>query len=332
MKKYRLSDISYHIMIASQLACALEVSAYPKPGNVHRLRDFEDTRYEHFLAGSIALGPHIKLSVSRGMKVGRKLLKYEDIELGRLIRQGIKTIHSWHKGGNTHLGIATLFIPLASAFGITYSKMRSLELEDIREEFDMIVRSSTVEDAIEYYRAIQIAKPGGLGEVKKYPSIYDSDFERRLKRDGLTLYDLMKISSKWDMIAREFINRLELSIKIGYPTFIRLYNKYRDINIATVHIYLYLLSRYPDTFVARKSGRGYGEEPYVAFKKGLNKALDISRIAKNALEKGGLTTETGRNVIEKLDHELYIKKLNPGSTADLVATILFVALVKGLEI
>lgn len=332
MRKYRYSDITYHIMMASQLACALEVSAYPKPGNVHRLRDFKDTRYEHFLAGSIALGPYIKLSAYRGMKIGRKSLKYEEIRIGKLIRQCIKTIHSWHKGGNTHLGIVTLFIPLASALGITYFKMRRLELDDIRDEFDIIVRSSTVEDAIEYYKAIQIAKPGGLGEVKKYPSVYDSNFRRKLKRDNLTLYDLMKISSKWDMIAKEFINRLELSIKIGYPTFIRLYNRYKDINIATVHVYLHLLSQYPDTFVARKFGERYSEDPYIAFKKGLNKALDISRTAKNALEKGGLTTESGRKIIEKLDHELYMKKLNPGSTADLVATILFIVLIKGLEI
>ncbi|WP_455363487.1 triphosphoribosyl-dephospho-CoA synthase, partial [[Eubacterium] cellulosolvens] len=37
------------IAAALQLAVLLEVSAYPKPGNVHRTRDFELTRFEHFL-------------------------------------------------------------------------------------------------------------------------------------------------------------------------------------------------------------------------------------------------------------------------------------------
>lgn len=31
------------------LASLLELAGWPKPGNVHRTRDFENTRFEHFL-------------------------------------------------------------------------------------------------------------------------------------------------------------------------------------------------------------------------------------------------------------------------------------------
>ena len=35
----------------------LEVSATPKPGNIDRDHDFDDTKYEHFLASAISAGP-----------------------------------------------------------------------------------------------------------------------------------------------------------------------------------------------------------------------------------------------------------------------------------
>ena len=38
------------------LACWLELSA-PKPGNVHRGADFEDTTFNDFAASAVALGP-----------------------------------------------------------------------------------------------------------------------------------------------------------------------------------------------------------------------------------------------------------------------------------
>ena len=36
------------IQCCAQLAAALEVSGWPKPGNVHRTADFTDTRFEHY--------------------------------------------------------------------------------------------------------------------------------------------------------------------------------------------------------------------------------------------------------------------------------------------
>ncbi len=50
------ADTGEYVRRCATLAALLEVSASPKPGNVHRMRDRPDTRYEHFLAGSVALG------------------------------------------------------------------------------------------------------------------------------------------------------------------------------------------------------------------------------------------------------------------------------------
>ncbi len=51
----------------ASLAALLEVSAYPKPGNVHRLKDFPDTKYEHFLAGSVSLGSRMREIAEKGI-------------------------------------------------------------------------------------------------------------------------------------------------------------------------------------------------------------------------------------------------------------------------
>ncbi len=43
----------------AQIASALEVSGYPKPGNVHRTRDFEDMEFEDFIISGIVIGDSI---------------------------------------------------------------------------------------------------------------------------------------------------------------------------------------------------------------------------------------------------------------------------------
>ena len=39
------------------LASLLELSGWPKPGNVHRTQNYEMTRFEHFMAGIAAIQP-----------------------------------------------------------------------------------------------------------------------------------------------------------------------------------------------------------------------------------------------------------------------------------
>ncbi|MEM2622936.1 MAG: triphosphoribosyl-dephospho-CoA synthase, partial [Candidatus Nezhaarchaeales archaeon] len=64
----RLKERANDIMAKAQLAALLEVSAYPKPGNVHRLRDRWGKRFEHFVAGSVAIGPIVKEAFMRGYR------------------------------------------------------------------------------------------------------------------------------------------------------------------------------------------------------------------------------------------------------------------------
>ena len=44
----------------AQIASALEVSGYPKPGNVHRTRDYDDMEFEDFIISGIVIGDTIR--------------------------------------------------------------------------------------------------------------------------------------------------------------------------------------------------------------------------------------------------------------------------------
>ena len=50
----------------AQLAMMLEVCAYPKPGNVDRCHDYDNTRLEHFLGSMIFSRNALELAESQG--------------------------------------------------------------------------------------------------------------------------------------------------------------------------------------------------------------------------------------------------------------------------
>ena len=77
----------------------LEVTAYPKPGNVDRCHDYPETRLEHFLASTIFARPALE-EAEQG--TGR---------IGEIIGHAVRDTNC-HEGGNTHFGAFILLIPL----------------------------------------------------------------------------------------------------------------------------------------------------------------------------------------------------------------------------
>lgn len=322
------------VMVKAQLAACLEVSGYPKPGNVHRLRDFPDTRFEHFIAGSIAIGPAIRFSASSGIRAGLNEIDLNDISIGSLIKRAVLNVNCFHSGGNTHFGMITLFIPLAASAGMCFAKWRSLSEVKLRTSFIEIVKSTTIRDALDFCEALRIAGVGGLGKLSNssLPDVNSSDVKNRIVSENITLYDLLDFSSSWDLVASEFVNGLETVFSVGYPSFLEFYEEYNDINIAIVHSFLKLLSIKPDTFIARKFGLKFSSDIVEALSIGLNFSRNISLRAQRILDLGGLTSSDGRRELFKLDDELANAGLNPGSTADVLATSLFAALLLGFKL
>ncbi|MBS7637658.1 triphosphoribosyl-dephospho-CoA synthase [Candidatus Bathyarchaeota archaeon] len=325
-----------HIRFSAELAAALEVSGWPKPGNVHRTIDHSDTRFEHFLAGSVALGSSVEASARKGLEVAKGRLDISRIGVGGLVRKAISDISESHKGGNTHLGICLMFVPLAASASKTYVENGEISLGDLRDNVSEVMWFSTPQDAVAVYKAIAlVSSPYELGRFERgeAPDLYDKQAERKILEAGISLFDVMKVASPYDTVARELTNGMEISFKIGYKELVETFNRTGDINVATVHTFLRILSKVPDTFIARKVGLRKESDVKKAVEIGRRETMWVSEMAEHILNLGGLTTERGNASLWEFDRKLQGlgEDYSPGTTADLTATALMIALLCGLK-
>lgn len=332
--KARLREACEDVMRAAQLAACLEVSGTPKPGNVHRAFDYPDTRFEHFLAGGVALGPAVRKIALRGAKCGLGQLADSEVEIGRGVRMMVSDIKRWHRGGNTHLGTCLLFAPLAAGAGYVAAAQGRPESESLRRATVRLMERTTVDDAVNVYRAITDAGASGLGRVSvAAPDVCDESASEKLRERGLTLWAAMRYASRWDNVAREWPTGMRVSFQVGYPALLDAMRETRDINTAIVHAFLTILAWEPDSFIARKVGLKQTEDVQEAVRIGMEEASLVSEEAKAVLLEGGLMSTRGREALAKLDEKLQRSGglLNPGSSADLIASSLFIALLCGLR-
>ncbi|MBX6331087.1 MAG: triphosphoribosyl-dephospho-CoA synthase [Gemmatimonadaceae bacterium] len=278
---------------AAQLACLLEASA-PKPGNVAPGAAFHDTRYEDFLASAAAIGP--------------ALLAAGTAPLGATIRRAVEATAHWTRA-NTNLGIVLLLAPLARAAltpPTTHSEGEGTE--PLRARLARVLAATTVEDAADVYAAIRLARPGGLGtaaeqDVAAPPTV--------------ALRDAMALAAARDTIAREYVTDFAVTFETGAPALARARGDGLSWSDAVVETYLTLLAAVPDTHIARKLG--------------MDDAAAVSIRARDVLAAGGVRTARGREAVARLDDALRDahNARNPGTTADLTAASIYVALLGG---
>lgn len=295
-----------------QLACMLEVTCF-KPGNVSRYHDFEDTKYEHFLTGCMAMGVPLVEAVKRGVMIGSSEMQPSKAGLGTLIKETVSDSKRWHGGGNTNLGTAMLLVPLSAAAGISIAKLGGIANDAMRDGVDLLIAESTFEDSINLYLAIREARAGGLGRAGRLDVMDDSSLAE-IKDENLNLKSIFELS-KHDSIARESITRMEVSFEIGYPALVKSQREGGSACGSVLRAFFEILSRVPDSLIARKNGVEVAEK--------------ISAEARSILG-GGL--EQVR--VTAFDERLRSRgnKLNPGATADLVASSLAVALLNDMRI
>jgi len=310
------SQIPNHVSKCLQLAVLLEVSAYPKPGNVHRTSDFQETVYEHFLASTVALVPYFKQAAEQGVKALNNKISLSQIGIGRIIKNSVMDVAAWQHGGNTLLGSIILLTPMSAAAGLTLVQNSSFALDKFRASLNFVVESATAKDAVDVYDAIALAQPGGLGKAPQL-DVTDAKSKEKILEQGVSLFQVFKISSPWDSISAEWVNNYHITFDVGYPFFQQQLEATKNVNLATVHTYLKILSEVPDTLIIRKAGAEEAEW--------------VSAQAKQILEAGALTTQEGRSSLLKLDRKLHdpAHKLNPGTTADITSAVLAIAILNG---
>jgi len=331
-----VDELVDHVRSSAQLAAILEVSGWPKPGNVHRTRDRAETRYEHFLAGSVILGSSVEAAAIKGSMVGNGQLDVSEIEVGRIVKKAVSDVAKSHSGGNTHLGVCLLFIPLAAAAAKTYVEAGEIFPGILRRNVKEVVKSAMPEDAVAVYEAIAMADSlRNLGRVygKRSPDLLDKEADKKIREEGISLFDVMNDSSSYDTIARELVTGMKISFEIEYPELMETFRRTGDINVATVHTFLRILSKVPDTFIARKVGLIETPDAKEAVQMGVRETKWISETSERILDLGGLTTEEGKKSIWELDRKLQSlgRHYSPGTTADLTATSLMIALLCGLK-
>ncbi|MDY6932478.1 MAG: triphosphoribosyl-dephospho-CoA synthase [Halobacteriota archaeon] len=274
----------------AELAMLLEVSATPKPGNIDRDHDYDDTKYEHFLASSVAVYPVLLKATEKRSGLG-SLLKSATIESNR-----------WQRGGNTHFGSFLLLLPLLMATGVSET------INDVRITASRIIKETTYEDAIylcEAFKSTEV-KVGDVDDL----DLNDLNISQKIKRENVTFYDLMKISSSYDQIARELTGGFERSFK--FASSLKEKSEKMNINDAIVFTFLEALASEPDTFIAIKAGE--------------EKATSVSCEASRLLE------DPDMKRICEFDKRLIEERINPGSTADIIAAAIFLVLLDGLKL
>ena len=219
-------------------------------------------------------------------------------ELGRAAERGVgdtvlAAVRATHRvaGANTNLGIALLLAPLARA---------ALLGGTLRERTEEVLGALTLDDARAAYAAIRAAGAGGLGE----PVEHDVRDE-----PTISLRDAMAAAADRDSVAAEYATGYALTFELGLPALAVALDAGLAPRAATVELFLALLAAVPDTLIARKRGRDAAEH----------------------VSAGAARVLAGQVTLEAYDASLRAdgNALNPGTTADLVTAVLFVALLQG---
>jgi len=260
-------------------ACLLEATAR-KPGNVHPACGFDDLCYRDFVQSAEAVAPVLAQTARQG--VGRSVF-----EAVNRTQQAV--------GRNTNLGIILLLAPLA-AVGADIP---------LSEGISDVLNRLTQADASYVYRAIRLARPGGLGTV----CAEDVDSEPQ----G-SLLETMRLAADRDAVAAQYANRFHTVLDVGVSILQNGRDFAADPEQGVIGLHLELMSRTPDTLIARKCGP--------------DTATRSSLLAREVLAAGWPLTAAGREKIVRLDDWLRADghRRNPGTTADLVTACLFAAL------
>lgn len=199
---------------------------------------------------------------------------------------------------NTNLGIVLLLVPLAAVPGES-----PLETGVVP-----VLQQLGVADAKAAYEAIRRARPGGLGRAPQQDIAAEPT---------QTLRQVMALAAERDLVARQYANGYREVFEVGLPALLHGLAKGWPVEQAVISCHLQLMAAYPDTLIARKRGR--------------EEAAESARRAGAVLAQGWPDNERGQAAIRDLDQWLRAqgRQRNPGTTADLVAASLFVALREG---
>ena len=271
-----------------QEACLLELEAI-KPGNVGHHADGHGMTVKQFQKSAIASSAPL-FEASGG--VGDRILC--------AIQATRKAV-----GDNTNLGIILLVAPIAEALcEHGYSA-------NLKAHVSTQLQSLTLTDAKHAYKAIQLALPGGMGQVEQ---------EDVSNEPSVTLLEAMQMSADRDQIAEQYSTGYKGIFEHNLPIYREFLDKWGSLEWATTAVFLSQWLRQPDSLIIRK--------------KGLLKAREINDMIA-PLASQVLASKDPMEYkpsLLSLDSELKKIGINPGTTADLTVATLFVAMLESASV
>lgn len=203
------------------------------------------------------------------------------------------------QGENTQFGALLLLVPLIRA-----------AREDCSQPIvEGVVEETTVADAAGFYRAfdhVDVFVDEPPEEMASLDVRRGGDAVPELETRGLTLLDVMDRSVPGDDVAREWVRGFDRSFAAAE----RLAATEGPVTDRAAAVFLSLLAERPDTLVAARHGERV--------------AADVTDRAAELHDRDAL--ETDREAVEAFADELVDRGVNPGTTADLTAAGLFIAL------
>ncbi|MGB5832417.1 MAG: triphosphoribosyl-dephospho-CoA synthase [Thiohalocapsa sp.] len=259
-------------------ACRLDVKAM-KPGNVSEASAGHGMTSDDFF---------------RSASASADAMSDPRLKLGQRIHRAVAATRA-AVGVNTNLGIVLLCAPLAQA------ALSARPGDDLRVVLCRVLEEADIDDAEEVFAAIRLARPGGLG---------DADRHDVAARAQVPLRDAMAVAANRDRIAGQYASGFADLFGDALPRFRAVRPADREVGAGVLDLYLHLLSRYPDSHVARKHGtdaasnlQQVGAAVYVAWRSASNGEVTDRLLA--------------------FDQRLKQAGINPGTTADLTVATVF---------
>ncbi len=168
----------------------------------------------------------------------------------------------------------------------------------------------TADDARDFYEAIRLAKPGGLGRVDQ-GDVHASEVPA-------DLLAAMRLAAERDLVARQYAENFRQIFEFVIPALTAAVAELGSVETAIVHAQLRVMQAFPDSLIARKCG------PEVAMRS--------AAWAGQVLNSGPPGSEPYYQLLGDFDFWLRSDghRRNPGTTADLLAAGLFALLRDGL--
>ncbi len=268
------------------MACLLEAAA-PKPGNVHPTAAFPDLTHDDFVAAAITIGPIFEQAVCR--------------PLGSVILEAVRESRRVTRS-NANLGMILAIAPLAAVVSAGWTTAADSDpLPSVSSAAAAVLTRLDAADATAIWLAIGDAGPGGLGTA------YRHDLAGPPPDDILTAMQLAAgrdaIASLWTNGYADGLGRIVDDLSVALAT-------RHDWRQAIVDAFLKQLARAPDSLIRRRHGASV--------------AAAVSAQAAAVLSTNPMDRPAAEAAFD--DSLRAPRRINPGTTADLIAAAMYILL------